>query len=63
MPLMMVGSADDPYKTGEVVRYSASRVPWSTAVIVESGGHALIGQQDRVGQEVRGFLSAHVPVA
>jgi len=63
MPLMMVGSADDPYKTGDVVRYAASRVPRATAMILESGGHALIGQQDRVGPEVRGFLRAHVPVA
>ena len=63
MPLMTVGSADDPYKTGDVLRYAASRVPRATAMILESGGHALIGQQDRVGPEVRGFLRAHVPVA
>ena len=63
MPLMLVGSADDPYKTADVVRYSARRVPTATAIILESGGHALIGQQDRVGQEVRQFLRAQVPVA
>jgi pimeloyl-ACP methyl ester carboxylesterase len=27
MPVLLVGTADDPYKTGEVVRYSAGRLP------------------------------------
>lgn len=59
MPVMLVGTADDPYKTGEVVRYSAGRLPRAKALILESGGHVLIGQQDRIRQEVQEFLGAH----
>jgi 2-hydroxy-6-oxonona-2,4-dienedioate hydrolase len=59
MPVMLVGTADDPYKTGEVVRYSAGRLPTAKALILESGGHVLIGQQHRIRQEVQEFLGAH----
>jgi pimeloyl-ACP methyl ester carboxylesterase len=56
MPVMLIGTADDPYKTGDVVRYSAGRLPTAKALILESGGHMLIGQQDRIRQEVQEFL-------
>jgi pimeloyl-ACP methyl ester carboxylesterase len=59
MPVLLVGTADDPYKTGDVVRYSAGRLPTAKALILESGGHILIGQQDRIRQEVQEFLGAH----
>jgi 2-hydroxy-6-oxonona-2,4-dienedioate hydrolase len=60
MPVMLVGTIDDPYKTGVVVRYSAGRLPTAKALILESGGHVLIGQQDRIRQEVQEFLGEHV---
>lgn len=60
MPVMLVSAADDPYKTADVVRYSAPRIPGAKVVILESGGHVLAGQDDRVRQEVQGFLGAHV---
>jgi 2-hydroxy-6-oxonona-2,4-dienedioate hydrolase len=56
MPVMLIGTADDPYKTRDVVRYSAGRLPTAKALILESGGHMLIGQQDRIRQEVQEFL-------
>jgi 2-hydroxy-6-oxonona-2,4-dienedioate hydrolase len=59
MPVLLVGTADDPYKTGDVVRYSAGRLPTAKALILESGGHVLIGQQDRIRQEIQEFLGAH----
>jgi 2-hydroxy-6-oxonona-2,4-dienedioate hydrolase len=59
MPVMLVGTADDPYKTGDVVRSSAGRLPTATALILESGGHVLIGQQDRIRHEVQAFLGSH----
>ena len=60
MPVMLVSAADDPYKTADVVRYSALRLPTAKVVIFESGGHVLLGQDDRVRQEVQGFLGAAV---
>lgn len=59
MPVLLVGAADDPYKTGDVVRYSADRLPTAKALILESGGHILIGQDDRIRQAVQEFLGAH----
>jgi 2-hydroxy-6-oxonona-2,4-dienedioate hydrolase len=60
MPVMLVSAADDPYKTAEVVRYSGPRIAGAKTVILESGGHVLVGQDDRVRQEVQGFLGAQV---
>lgn len=60
MPVMLISAADDPYKTAAVVRYSAVRLPTAKVVIFDSGGHVLLGQNDLVRQEVRGFLSAVV---
>jgi pimeloyl-ACP methyl ester carboxylesterase len=59
MPVLLVGTADDPYKTGEVVGYSAGRLPTATALILETGGHILVGQDDRIRREVQEFLDAH----
>ena len=63
MPVMLVSAADDPYKTAEVVRYSGPRIAGAKTVILESGGHVLVGQDDRVRQEVQGFLGAQVTTA
>ena len=60
MPVMLVSAADDPYKTAEIVRYSAPRIPGAKTVILESGGHVLVGQDDRIRQEVQAFLGALV---
>jgi pimeloyl-ACP methyl ester carboxylesterase len=56
MPVLLIGTADDPYKTGEVVRYAAGRLPTAKALILETGGHVQIGQDDRIRQEVQEFL-------
>ena len=63
MPVMLVGAADDPYNTGEVVRYAAGRLPTATALILESGGHILIGQKGRIRQAIQEFLGAHAAKA
>ncbi|HEY6686787.1 MAG TPA: alpha/beta hydrolase [Propionibacteriaceae bacterium] len=58
MPRMMISAADDPYRTADVVRYSASGLPTANVVICDSGGHLLFGQTDRLRQEIRGFCTA-----
>jgi 2-hydroxy-6-oxonona-2,4-dienedioate hydrolase len=57
MPVLLVSAADDPYLTAEVVRYSARRLPAARVLVCESGGHVLLGQDDRVADEVRRFLA------
>jgi 2-hydroxy-6-oxonona-2,4-dienedioate hydrolase len=60
MPVMLVGAADDPYMSGDVVRYSAGRLPTAKALVLESGGHLLLGHDDRIRQEIQEFLGSHV---
>jgi 2-hydroxy-6-oxonona-2,4-dienedioate hydrolase len=57
MPVMLVSAEDDPYLTADVVRYSARRLPAAKVLVCESGGHVLLGQDDRVADEVRRFLT------
>lgn len=59
MPVMLTATADDPYKTGDVLRYSAGRLPTATALLLKTGGHLLIGQDERIQREIRRFLTAH----
>lgn len=58
MPVLMISAADDPYRTDEVIEYSLGRIPTAKAVILESGGHILLGQEQRVRAEVATFLDA-----
>jgi pimeloyl-ACP methyl ester carboxylesterase len=63
MPVLLLSAADEPYKTADIVRYSAPRIPDARAVILETGGHVMIGQNQRVRQEVQSFLHDHVTSA
>lgn len=58
MPVLLVSAADDQYKTADVVAYSATRIPGATTVILQTGGHALLGRQATVAHEVQQFLHA-----
>jgi 2-hydroxy-6-oxonona-2,4-dienedioate hydrolase len=59
MPVMLTATADDPYRTGDVLRYSAGRLPTATALLLKTGGHLLIGQDERIQREIRRFLTVH----
>ena len=54
MPVLLVGVTDDPYRSAQVVRYSAGRIPGVRAVVLERGGHVLVGQD-------AGFSRRYVP--
>jgi pimeloyl-ACP methyl ester carboxylesterase len=58
MPVLLVGVEDDPYRSAPVVRYSSGRIPWASAIIVERGGHILVGHERQVQQEVRALFGA-----
>src|SRR5215213_869964 len=59
MPVLLIGVADDPYRSAPVVRYSAGRIPGVRAIVLERGGHEMVGQERRVQHEVRTLLGAH----
>jgi hypothetical protein len=54
-------SAADPYLSAPIVRYSSGRIPWARAVLLERGGHVLVGQERRIQQEVRALFGAPAP--
>ena len=59
MPVLLVGADDDPYRSAPIVRYSADRIPGARAIVLERGGHVLVGQQSRIQEEVRALFSVH----
>ena len=56
MPVLLIGAEDDPYRSSSVVRYSSGRIPWARAIVLERGGHVMVGQERRVQYEVRTLL-------
>jgi 2-hydroxy-6-oxonona-2,4-dienedioate hydrolase len=60
MPVLLVGAADDPYQSGPIVRYSSGRIAGARVVLLERGGHILVGHEQRIQQEVREFLTTHL---
>jgi len=60
MPVLLVGAADDPYQSAPIVRYSSGRIPGARVVLLERGGHILVGHERRIQQEMRDFLTAHL---
>jgi pimeloyl-ACP methyl ester carboxylesterase len=58
MPVLLVGAADDPYRSAPVVRYSAGRIPGVRVLMLDRGGHVLVGQGRQVQQELRALLGA-----
>jgi pimeloyl-ACP methyl ester carboxylesterase len=58
MPVLLVGAADDLYRSAPIVRYSSGRIPGARTVLFERGGHILVGHQRRVQQEVRALFGA-----
>ena len=63
MPVLLVGAADDPYQSGPIVRYSSGRIPGARMVLLERGGHILVGHERRIQQEVRDFLTTQAAKA
>lgn len=59
MPVMLAAAADDPFKTGQVVRYSAPRIPGVRLLVFDTGGHVLVGQAERLRHEVQEFMNVH----
>lgn len=59
MPVLLLGAADDPYRSASIVRYSEPRIPDVRAVVLERGGHVLVGKKDEVMKEVQAIFGAH----
>ncbi len=58
MPTLVIHAKDDPLAFHDPAKRGAERIPGSTMVSLDSGGHLGLGQIDRVRAEIASFLAA-----
>ena len=58
-PTLVISAADDPWKTFDAAKYTAENIPGAKFIGFESGGHLLIGQEEKVRSEVAQFIKQH----
>lgn len=56
-PTLLVHAEDDPLVSYQAAQRAAERIPGAHLLSLESGGHLLLGQTDRILGELRIFLS------
>jgi len=61
VPVLIIHAVDDPLARYDNARSMANRIPGARLVTVESGGHMLLGHEERAGSEIREFLEQHTP--
>lgn len=61
VPVLIINAVDDPLTLYKNAQSMAERIPGSKLVTIESGGHMLLGHQERVRSEIRVFLGEHSP--
>jgi pimeloyl-ACP methyl ester carboxylesterase len=58
-PTLLIAAQDDLYGMFEPMRYSAEHIPNARFIGFPTGGHMLVGHQERVTSEIVGFLKAN----
>ncbi len=58
-PTLVISAADDPWKTYDAAKYTVENIPGAKFIGFETGGHLLIGQEEKVQSEVAQFLKQH----
>jgi pimeloyl-ACP methyl ester carboxylesterase len=56
VPTLLVHARDDPLVRYQAAAEAAQRIPGSTLVTLESGGHLGLGQEERIRREVDSFV-------
>ncbi|HEU4696171.1 MAG TPA: alpha/beta hydrolase [Sphingomicrobium sp.] len=59
VPTLIISAEDDLYKTLPGARFTAERIRGAELKVLESGGHLMIGQSERVREWVTDFLRGH----
>lgn len=59
VPTLVVTATDDPLAPADNARRLAAAIPGAHLLEVERGGHLLLGQAERVGNQVQQFIRAH----
>ncbi|ATD70743.1 MULTISPECIES: alpha/beta fold hydrolase [Gordonia] len=57
-PTLIVHAADDPLASYGAARDAASRIPGARLLGLDSGGHLLLGQRDRVKEVIADFVES-----
>jgi pimeloyl-ACP methyl ester carboxylesterase len=63
VPTLVVAARDDDMASFERPRGLAAMIPGARLVVVERGGHLLLGQGTAIGAEIVGFLRRHTRAA
>jgi pimeloyl-ACP methyl ester carboxylesterase len=59
VPTLIVNARDDALSAFQNAARAAQRIPGARLLVIEHGGHLLLGSQGRVGQEVARFLASN----
>ena len=59
-PTLLIAAQDDLYGMFEPMRYTAEHIPNARFIGFPTGGHMLVGHQEKVTAEIVGFLKANV---
>ena len=59
-PALLIAAQDDLYGMFEPMRYTAEHIPNARFIGFPTGGHMLVGHQEKVTAEIVGFLKANV---
>jgi pimeloyl-ACP methyl ester carboxylesterase len=59
VPVLIINAVDDPLALHKNAQRMAERIPDSKLVTIESGGHMLLGHEERVRSEIVAFLEEH----
>ena len=58
VPVLIANAVDDPLTLYVNAQSMAERIPGARLFTIESGGHIMLGHEERVGSEIAGFLAA-----
>ena len=59
LPVLIINAVDDPLTLYKNAKSAAKRIPSAKLVTIESGGHMLLGHEERVRSEIGAFFDEH----
>jgi pimeloyl-ACP methyl ester carboxylesterase len=59
VPVLIINAVDDPLTLYKNAQSAAERIPGAKLVTIESGGHILLGHEEKVRSEIETFLNEY----
>ena len=56
VPVLIINAIDDPLTLYRNAQSAAERIPGAELLTIESGGHMLLGHEERIRTEIGAFL-------